>query len=74
MSNALEWIPFNKFCNIKYIAEECGKVYRANWIDGILSYWDDENQNWKRKDQNMFVILKNLDYSKFITSELINKV
>ncbi|GBC40434.2 kinase-like domain-containing protein [Rhizophagus irregularis DAOM 181602=DAOM 197198] len=25
-----------------------GKVYRANWIDGYITKWDSENQNWER--------------------------
>src|SRR5438034_5774176 len=51
---ALEWIPYDRFYNIKYIAEsEFGKMYRATWIDGNISYWDDKNQNWKRANQDM---------------------
>ena len=73
---ALEWIPYERFYDIKYIItkEEFGKVYRANWGDGSICYFDYENQNWKRGDQNMFVILKSLDDSKNITSEFMNKV
>ena len=37
----LEWIPYNKFYNIKYITkDEFSKVYRANWIDGYIVSWD----------------------------------
>src|SRR6266536_2226612 len=57
-SKVLEWIPYSRFNDIKYIAKDgIGKVYRANWIDGYIQYWDSENQNWKRERQNMFVIL-----------------
>jgi hypothetical protein len=39
---ALEWIPYDRFYNIKYISEsKFGKVYMANWIDGKIWYWDD---------------------------------
>ena len=76
-SKALEWIPYNRFCNIKCIAgDEFDKVHRANWIDGCIKYWNswgNKNQNWRRENQNMFVILKSLDNSK-ITPGLINKV
>ena len=49
LKKALEWIPYDKFYDIKYIAEgEFGKMYRANWIDGPIDEWDVENQNWKR--------------------------
>jgi hypothetical protein len=72
---ALEWIPYNKFYNIKYIAKGgFGKVYRANWIDGYMDNWDDYNQNWKRKDQNMFVALKSLNNSKNVTLDFMNEV
>ena len=31
----LEWIPYDRFRNIEYIAKGgFGKVYKANWIDG----------------------------------------
>ncbi|PKC66443.1 hypothetical protein RhiirA1_535611 [Rhizophagus irregularis] len=78
---ALEWIPYDKLYDIKYIAkDEFGKVYRANWIDGYISYyesdesWDNKNQNWIRKDKNIYVILKNLDYSKNITSKFMKEI
>ena len=57
--NTLEWIPYDRFYDIKYIAKGgFGKVYRANWIDGFIRYWDNENQNWKRLESNKFVALK----------------
>uniref|UniRef100_U9T9J9 Uncharacterized protein n=1 Tax=Rhizophagus irregularis (strain DAOM 181602 / DAOM 197198 / MUCL 43194) TaxID=747089 RepID=U9T9J9_RHIID len=75
IEKALEWIPYNRFYGIKYIAnDEFNKVYSANWIDGEIICWDYESQNWKRKDQNISVILKNLDCSKNITSELMEKI
>ena len=66
---ALEWIPYNRFYDIKYIAYKggFGEVYRANWIDGY-------NQSWRRKNQNMFVNLKSLNNSKNITLEFMNEV
>ena len=75
VKNALEWISYGRFCDIKYIAKgEFGKVYRANWIDGNISYWDKKNQNWKRNNQGMIVDLKSLHNSKNITLEFINEV
>ncbi|GBC40363.2 kinase-like domain-containing protein [Rhizophagus irregularis DAOM 181602=DAOM 197198] len=71
--HALEWIPYDRFCNIKHIAEnEFGEVYRANWIDGCIDNWDNYNQNWRRV-QNMFVVLKSIDGLKNVILEL-NKV
>jgi hypothetical protein len=34
VKDVLEWIPYDRFNNIEYIAkDELSKVYRANWID-----------------------------------------
>jgi hypothetical protein len=72
---ALEWIPYDRFDDIRYIAEsEFNKMYRANWIDGFINEWDSNDQNWKREEPNMSVILKILNNLTSITSEFINKV
>src|SRR5579864_5428983 len=45
----LEWIPYDKFYNVEYIAKGgFGKVYRAKWIDGDIGNWDIDKKNWKR--------------------------
>ncbi|GES73778.1 kinase-like domain-containing protein [Rhizophagus clarus] len=73
--HALEWIPYNKFRDIKYIAKGgFGKVYKANWIDGYMDKWDDNHNSWKRKDQNMLVALKSLNNSKNVTLEFMNEI
>jgi hypothetical protein len=74
LKEVLEWIPYDRFCNIKYIYITEGKMYRANWIDGHINYWSKYNQNWKREKPNMFVLLKILNDPTSITSEFINKV
>ncbi|GBB91318.1 hypothetical protein RclHR1_18520001 [Rhizophagus clarus] len=75
ISHALEWIPYNKFQNIKYIAkDEFDEMYRANWINGYIECWNDKNQNWERKGHNMFVYLKNLDTPISFAPEFINKI
>jgi hypothetical protein len=79
IKRALEWIPYDRllYHTIKYITDDDkfdGEVYRANWIDGCINEWDDENINWERKNQNMFVILKLLNNPEKITSEFKNKV
>jgi hypothetical protein len=74
-NKTLEWIPYDRFFDIKYIAKGgFGKVYKANWIDGYLTKWDKEKQNWKRHNKNMFVALKCLDNSKNVTLEFMNEV
>ncbi|CAB4435068.1 unnamed protein product [Rhizophagus irregularis] len=67
----IEWIPYDKFNDIKYIAER--QVYKANWIDGNTSNWDNKNQNWKREDHNMTVNLKRLNAPENIL-EFANKI
>jgi hypothetical protein len=75
LKKVLEWIPYNRFNNIKFIAKGgFGKIYVANWIDGCIDNWDDYNQNWKRKNQNMLVSLKSLNDSKDVTLEFMNEV
>jgi hypothetical protein len=75
ISEALEWIPYDRFYDIKYIARGgFGKVYRANLTGGFITDWDNKNHNWKRNGKNILVALKSLDNSKNIASEFINEV
>ena len=72
---ALEWIPYGKLYDIKYIVEgEFGKVYRAKWIDGNISSWNRYNQNWKRHNKNIIVDLISLNNPTNITLEFMNEV
>ncbi|GET02549.1 kinase-like domain-containing protein [Rhizophagus clarus] len=69
-----EWIPYNRFYDIKYIARGgFGKVYKANWIDGRIVRWDNENKNWERSG-NKFVALKSLNNSSNATFEFMNEI
>jgi hypothetical protein len=70
--NALEWIPYDRFYNIEY-TEKVG-AYKANWIDGYINKWDNEDQNWKRLNQNMFVNLESLNDSKDVTLKFMDEV
>jgi hypothetical protein len=80
ISHVLEWIPYDRLYNINYIAElEIDKMYSANWVDGYIDVWNYENQDWKRKNQNMIVYLKDLNDSdlndsKNITLEFMYEV
>jgi hypothetical protein len=72
---ALEWIPYNRFQNINYIAEDkLNKMYRANWINGCINKWSDDNQDWKRKQPYIPVFLKICNNPASITLKFINKV
>ena len=71
----LEWIPYNRFYEIEYIAEGgFGTMYKTKWIDGRIRNWDNENQNWKRWNSNKFVALKSLNNSQNVTMEFLNEV
>jgi hypothetical protein len=71
IENVSEWIPYDKFYNIKIVENN---TYKAHWIDGRIISWDNKNQNWRRYNQNMFVTLKSLNNSKNFTSEFMNEV
>ncbi|GBC03642.1 hypothetical protein RclHR1_05230004 [Rhizophagus clarus] len=70
----LEWIPFEKFQNITYIAEGgFGKVYSAGWSEGHIKYWDIENQIWCRDNWDKYA-LKSLNDSSDISSNFLNEI
>ena len=44
-NEVLEWIPYDKFNNIEFIAKGgFGRVYRATWIDGYIQNWDNKKK------------------------------
>ncbi|GES90708.1 kinase-like domain-containing protein [Rhizophagus clarus] len=68
----LEWIPYDKFTDIKYIAEGgFAKVYSAKWIDGQIKKWSQLNNNWRREGP-LTVALKILNDSENLN--FFNKV
>ena len=72
--NCLEWIPFENFEDITYIAKGgFGKIYSADWPEGYILNWDIGNQNWKRYS-NERVALKSLDNSSDISADFLNEV
>ncbi|POG74632.1 kinase-like domain-containing protein [Rhizophagus irregularis DAOM 181602=DAOM 197198] len=69
----LEWIPFEKFQNVTYIAEGgFGKIYSAEWLEGNIEYWDIENQKWYRYSYKC--ALKSLNNSSDICSDFLNEI
>jgi predicted nuclease of restriction endonuclease-like RecB superfamily len=45
----LEWIPYNRLRNIKFLAQGgFSTVYRAIWLSGLVKYWNNEKQDWER--------------------------
>ena len=58
----LEWIPYEKFENIEYLAKGgFGTVYKAKWVDGHIWYWDIRRNTWQRTFYSRDVALKYLN-------------
>lgn len=51
----LEWIPYEQFANIEYLAEGgFGKVYKAQWVTGNVRHWNQKNNQWQREKDKEF--------------------
>ncbi|EXX50297.1 Cdc15p [Rhizophagus irregularis DAOM 197198w] len=71
----LEWIPYDRFYDIKYIAKGgFGEIYKAIWKDSYISNWDVNKHKWKRHSPNKGIVLKSLNKSENITLEFINEI
>ena len=72
----LEWVPFDRFEDIKQIGEGgFAKVYSAKWIDGQAVYYKQNDGSWKKsKPESMNVALKKLNGSQNISAEYLNEV
>src|SRR5204862_1000702 len=60
----VEWIPYDKLQNIKYLTEGgFSKIYTADWINGRYFEWDSKKQQLKREYEfkSQLVILKRLE-------------
>ncbi|RHZ83759.1 hypothetical protein Glove_87g194 [Diversispora epigaea] len=59
----IEWIPYDRFKDVKQIGKGgFGTIHRARWIDGYITEWDIENQQWKRdREFSEEVALKKFD-------------
>src|SRR5437764_15476578 len=54
----LEWIPYEKFSDIEYLATGgFGTVHKAKWIDGYIECWDINQTKWHRSN-NKYIVLK----------------
>ena len=71
----LEWVPFDRFEDIKQIGEGgFAKVYSATWIDGRANH-DRQDGSWKKKEPKpMKVALKRLNESQNMSAEYLNEV
>ena len=69
----LEWIPYNRLTNIKYLAKGgFSTVYKAIWLDGYIS-WDYDKKQWGRRE-GAEVVIKSLNNSSNINEEFLNEV
>jgi len=74
-SLVLEWIPYNRFENIKYFAKGgFGTVYRAIWLDGHIKEWSNDKRKWVRYDYEWSVALKSINNSSNLNEEFLNEV
>ena len=72
--NHLEWIPYDRFQDIKQIAKGgYGTIYYAIWVDGYINGWDIENQQWKRYGY-FEVVLKKFNNIVDINEDFLNEV
>ena len=75
--HVLEWIPYNRLTNIKYLAKGgFSTVYKATWLDGYISNWDIYKKQWDRPfhSEGYPVVIKSLNNSSNINEEFLNEV
>src|SRR5438046_9914015 len=72
----LEWVPFDRFKDIKQIGEGgFAKVYSTTWIDVEAKYKGQDDGSWKKdKPEPMKVALKRLNGSQNMSAEYFNEV
>jgi len=70
----LEWIPYEKFNNIEYLAKgDFGTVHKAKWIDGYIEYWNISQNKWNRYE-DIEIVLKCLNNSQNLTTDFLQEV
>ena len=75
-SNKLEWVPFDRFEDIKQIGEGgFAKVYSAKWIDGPAEYEKQVDGSWKKSEPKPIIVaLKRLNGSQNMSADYLNEV
>ena len=75
-SNKLEWVPFDRFEDIKQIGKGgFAKVYSAKWIGGPAKYEKQDDRSWKKsKPISKIVALKRLNGSQNMSADYLNEV
>jgi hypothetical protein len=72
----LEWIPFDRFTDIKEIGEGgFAKVFSATWIDGYAEYFENKDGTLKKAEPDpRTVALKRLNGSQNMSEDYFNEV
>ncbi|CAB5364385.1 unnamed protein product [Rhizophagus irregularis] len=72
----LEWVPFDKFVNIKEIGEGgFAKVYSATWIDGNSDFYKNGDGSWRKEEpEPKKIALKRLYGSQDMSNKYLNEV
>ncbi|GBC01615.1 hypothetical protein RclHR1_04260015 [Rhizophagus clarus] len=72
----LEWVPFDRFENLKQIGEGgFAKVYSATWIDGRAEYYKEDDGSWiKKEPKPIEVALKRLNGSQNMSADFLNEL
>ncbi|RIA92859.1 kinase-like domain-containing protein [Glomus cerebriforme] len=59
----IEWIPYNKFSNIKYLtSSRYSEIFTANWIDGSYNKWNPEKQELRRYGTREVILKKSNNF------------
>jgi hypothetical protein len=70
----LEWIPYEKLTDIKYLNEGgYGTISLATWVDGYVVRWNHKKKKWHRKGK-MKVVLKTMKRSNKIRDDFLVEV
>ena len=71
----MEFVLYDRFKNVVFIAEGgFSKIYKATWVDGPITSWNNKKQSYNRYKSRSAVVLKKLNNSKEITSKGLNEV
>jgi len=73
----VEWIPYNKLKNIKYLTKGgFSEIYTADWIDGSYFEWDAKKQQLTREHEGKAqrVVLKRLENAESANQNWLEEV
>ena len=74
MNEVLEWISYEKFSDIEYLAKGgLGTVKKAKWIDGYIMSWNIVQNKWNRDIDDDHVVLKCLNDSQGLTMDFYER-